>query len=88
MFQVIPSSKMSQAIGQAYVQTLQGLSKKEELLRIHRGKHDLSRQDAETIFGDYLEFIALKAHFGDTMGKKFSASPEIKALWRTHILNT
>merc|ERR1711974_422641 len=40
--------------------------------------------------GHYSEFIVVKAHHGDTSGKKmrFSATPKIDALWHTHLLNT
>ena len=77
-------------IGQAFLQTLQGLSTKDEVLAIHRGKHGLSREDAETTWFQYLEFIIIKAHHGDTSGKKmrFSTTPMIDALWQTHLLNT
>ena len=47
--------------GQAYLQTLQGLSSKEEVLEVHGGKHGLSREEAETICCHYLEFIVVKA---------------------------
>ena len=81
---------MSPALGQAYLQILHGLSNKEGVLKIHRRKHDLSSEDAEEIWGNYLEFIALKAHYGDTSGKhmRFATSPKIEDLWKTHILNT
>jgi len=77
-------------IGQVFLQTLQGLSSKEEVLEIHREKHGLSREEAETIWCHYLEFIVVKAHHGDTSGKKmrFSTTPKIDALWHTHLLNT
>ena len=71
---------MSRIIDQAFLQTLQGLSTKEEVLKIHRRKHGLSRQAAESIWGDYLEYIAVKAHHGDTSGKnmRFSTSSKIE----------
>ena len=77
-------------IGVAFLQTLQGLSSKEEVLEIHRGKHGLSRREAETIWHHYLEFMVVKAHHGDSSGKKmkFSTTAEIDALWHTHLLNT
>ena len=81
--------KMSR-IGLAFLQTLQGLSSKEEVLRIHREKEGLSREKADTIWLHYLEFMVVKAHHGDSSGKKmkFSTTPEIDALWHTHLLNT
>jgi len=74
----------------AFLQTLQGLSSKEEVLRIHREKEGLSREKADTIWLHYLEFMVVKAHHGDSSGKKmkFSTTPEIDALWHTHLLNT
>jgi len=77
-------------IGLAFLQTLQGLSSKEEVLRIHREKEGLSREKADTIWLHYLEFMVVKAHHGDSSGKKmkFSTTPEIDALWHTHLLNT
>ena len=77
-------------LGQVFLQTLQGLSSKEEVLEIHREKHGLSIEEAETIWCHYLEFIVVKAHHGDTSGKKmrFSTTPKIDALWHTHLLNT
>jgi len=77
-------------IGLAFLQTLQGLSSKEEVLRIHREKEGLSREKADTIWLHYLELMVVKAHHGDSSGKKmkFSTTPEIDALWHTHLLNT
>jgi len=72
------------------LQTLQGLSSKEEVLEIHREEEGLSREEAEVVWNHYLEFIAVKAHHGDTSGKgmRFSTTPKIDALWHTHLLNT
>ena len=77
-------------IGQAILQTLQGLSSKEAVLEIHREEEGLSREEAEVVWNHYLEFIAVKAHHGDTSGKemRFSTTPKIDALWHTHLLNT
>ena len=76
--------------GQDFLQTLQALTSKEEVLEIHREKHGLSREEAETIWKNYLEYIVIKAHHGDTSGKemRFSTTPKIDALWHTHLLNT
>ena len=85
----IRQSKMS-PLGQDFLQTLQALTSKEEVLEIHREKHGLSREEAETIWNNYLEFIVIKARHGDTSGKemRFSTTPKIDALWHTHLLNT
>jgi len=76
--------------GQDFLQTLQALTSKEEVLEIHREKHGLSREEAETVWNNYLEYIVIKAHHGDTSGKemRFSTTPKIDALWHTHLLNT
>jgi len=83
-------------VGLAFLQTLQGLSSKKKILDIHRRylriqqKEVLSDKEAETLWRQYLEFIVVKAHHGDTSGAgmRFSTTPEVDALWHTHLLNT
>jgi len=83
-------------VGLAFLQTLQGLSSKKKILDIHRRylriqqKEVLSDKEAETLWRQYLEFIVVKAHHGDTSGTgmRFSTTPEVDALWHTHLLNT
>jgi len=83
-------------VGLASLQTLQGLSSKKKILDNHRRylriqqKEVLSDKEAETLWRQYLEFIVVKAHHGDTSGAgmRFSTTPEVDALWHTHLLNT
>ena len=82
--------------GLAFLQTLQGLSSKTKILDIHRRylrvqqKDVQSDEEAETLWRQYLEFIVVKTHHRDTsgVGTRFSATPEVDALWHTHLLNT
>ena len=83
-------------VGLASFQTLQGLSSKKKILDNHRRylriqqKEVLSDKEAEPLWRQYLEFIVVKAHHGDTSGAgmRFSTTPEVDALWHTHLLNT
>ena len=82
--------------GSAFIQTLQGLPSKKKILDIHRRylrvqqKDVQSDEEAETLWRQYLEFIVVKTHHRDTsgVGTRFSATPEVDALWHTHLLNT
>ena len=66
------------------------MERKSNHVNQHREKEGLSRDKADTIWLHYLEFMVVKAHHGDSSGKKmkFSTTPEIDALWHTHLLNT
>ena len=90
------AGKSSKRDGLASLQTLQGLSSKKKILDIHRRylrvqqKDVQSDEEAETLWRQYLEFIVVKTHHTDTsgVGMKFSTTPEVDALWHTHLLNT
>ena len=73
------------------LKALRGLSSKNKVLDLHRTKYLYNPDRAEELWTWYLEFMVIKIFANDEADEnkmQLSASPEVDAVWHSHLLNT